>query len=156
MSWLYAVTFQDDGQRGWAVGTDGTILSTRDGGHTWQTQSSGSKSRLFAVTFSSDGQRGWAVGSEGTILSTRDGGDTWEAQWGGTNSELHAVTFTDDGQRGWAVGDDGRILITRDGGRTWSAPTYARYPAPWFWAAAFLVLGAALFTSSRFGIRRPR
>jgi photosystem II stability/assembly factor-like uncharacterized protein len=106
------------------------------------------------VTFQDDG-RGWVVGDEGTILNTRDGGDTWQAQWGGTNSELHAVTFTDHAQHGWAVGDDGTILSTRDGGRTWVAPTYARYPAPWFYAAAFLVLGAACYAGWRFG-RRSR
>jgi photosystem II stability/assembly factor-like uncharacterized protein len=128
-------------------------LNTRDGGNTWQTQTSGSKSSLSAVTFQDDG-RGWVVGDEGTILNTRDGGDTWQAQWGGTNSELHAMTFTDHAQRGWAVGDDGTILSTRDGGRTWVAPTYARYPAPWFYAAAFVVLGAACYAGWRSGRRR--
>jgi hypothetical protein len=29
------VQFLPDGQRGWAVGVGGTILSTRDGGTTW-------------------------------------------------------------------------------------------------------------------------
>jgi photosystem II stability/assembly factor-like uncharacterized protein len=96
------------------------------------------------VTFTGDGQRGWAVGGRGTILNTRDGGNTWQAQASGSTAELHAVTFTTDGKRGWTVGHDGTILSTRNGGRTWVAPTYARFPAPWFYAAAFLVLGAAI------------
>jgi len=56
LSWLYALTFQNDGQRGWAVGTDGTILRTQDSGNTWQALSNGSKSRLFAVTFQGNGR----------------------------------------------------------------------------------------------------
>ena len=148
------MTFTSDGQRGWAVGSSGAILGTRDSGNTWEAQGSGSKSNLSAVTFASDGQRGWAVGGEGTILSTRDGGSTWQAQWGGTTAEFHGVRFTSDGQRGWAVGDDGTILSTRNGGGTWAAASYARYPAPWFYAAALLVLGAALYAGWRLGRRR--
>lgn len=60
---LSAVTFLADGQCGWAVGNAGTILSTQDGGASWQPQTSGSKAFLRAVTFLADGQRGWAVGA---------------------------------------------------------------------------------------------
>ncbi len=37
------------GERGWAVGDDGTILATHDGGSTWQAQSSGTDARLASV-----------------------------------------------------------------------------------------------------------
>jgi len=59
---LSGLAFTSDGQRGWAVGDHGTILSTHDGGGSWQAQRSGTKSTLLAVTFTNDGQRGWAVG----------------------------------------------------------------------------------------------
>jgi serine/threonine protein kinase/photosystem II stability/assembly factor-like uncharacterized protein len=150
---LIAVTFTSDGQRGWAVGESGTILNTHDFGNSWQAQISGSTSTLMAVTFIGDGQRGWAVGFTGTILSTHDFGNSWQRQTSGSVSRLTAVTFTRDGQRGWAVGFAGTILSTRDGGGTWVAATYARYPAPWFYAAAFLVLVAAV-AELRFQRRR--
>jgi photosystem II stability/assembly factor-like uncharacterized protein len=143
------VTFSCDGQRGWVAGFNGTILGTRDGGDSWQAQKSGTTKWLSAVTFASDGQRGWAVGFNGTILNTRDGGNSWQAQASGTQSWLPVVTFASDGQRGWAIGREGTMLRTRDGGGTWVMATYARYPAPWFYAAAFLVLAAAVYAGWR-------
>ena len=146
---LSGLTFTSDGQRGWAVGEHGTILSTRDGGASWQSQWSGTKSALLSVTFGSDGQRGWAVGDQGAILSTRDGGKFWQAQPNGCPHRLCAVAFTSDGQLGWAVGGDSTILSTRDAGGTWVMATYARYPAPWIYPAAFLVLVAAMYAGWR-------
>ena len=116
---LNSVAFLSDGQRGWAVSSDGTIIATRDGGTKWEAQSSPVKESLCSVTFLSDGQRGWAVGDNGTIVATRDGGAKWEAQSSPVNEPHLSVTFLSDGQRGWAVGTDGTILATRDGGTKW-------------------------------------
>ena len=77
---LRSVQFAADGKRGWAVGGNATILTTRDGGDTWQSQTSGTTNDLLSVQFAADGKRGWAVGGNGTILTTRDGGDTWQSQ----------------------------------------------------------------------------
>ena len=105
-------------QRGWAVGSGGLILHSRDGGRYWQAQTSGTLG-WDAVQFV-DTQRGWAVGNEGTILATDDGGETWQTQISGTRELLVAVQFV-DAQRGWTVGNDGTILATNDGGETWQA-----------------------------------
>jgi hypothetical protein len=107
---LNSVQFAADGQRGWAVGEDGTILATKNGGETWQAQTSGTTKSLYSVQFAADGQRGWAVGQDGTILATKNGGETWQAQTSGTTKSLSSVQFAADGQRGWAVGQDGTIL----------------------------------------------
>jgi hypothetical protein len=113
-----------DRQRSWVVGAGGTILTTRDGGNSWQAQTSGSDTWLQAVTFTSDGQLGYVLGSYGTILSTRDGGNSWKAQTRGLGGYyLRSMTFASDGQRGWAVGDFGTIFRTQDGGRSWQAQT---------------------------------
>jgi hypothetical protein len=64
---LHSVRFSADGQRGWVVGENGTILSTTDGGASWKPQTSGTSNTLFGVQFSADGQRGWVVGQNGTI-----------------------------------------------------------------------------------------
>ena len=74
---LNSVTFNADGQRGWAVGGDGTILATSNGGASWAAQTSNSNAWLTSVTFNADGQRGWVVGNVGTILATSNGGAAW-------------------------------------------------------------------------------
>ena len=59
--------FLSDGQRGWAVGEKGTILTTADGGKNWSAQHRVTKVSLKSVQFSSDGQRGWAVVRGGSL-----------------------------------------------------------------------------------------
>src|SRR5262245_61041127 len=79
---LYGVTFADASE-GWAVGSEGVILHTIDGGATWDRQSSGTRATLRAVGFLTP-YTGWAVGREdtpggsvGVVLMTRDGGLKW-------------------------------------------------------------------------------
>ena len=67
-NYLRSVQFAADGKRGWAVGDKGTILSSQNGGETWQSQTSGTTNDLLSVQFAADGKRGWAVGKNGTIL----------------------------------------------------------------------------------------
>ena len=43
---LTSVQFMEDGQRGWAVGGGGAVLTTNDGGNTWKALSSGSRAML--------------------------------------------------------------------------------------------------------------
>jgi photosystem II stability/assembly factor-like uncharacterized protein len=69
---LLGVSFTDT-NRGTAVGKDGTIVRTTDGGATWVTQTSGTTSFLLGVSFT-DANTGTAVGQNGTILRTTDGG----------------------------------------------------------------------------------
>jgi photosystem II stability/assembly factor-like uncharacterized protein len=61
----------------WAVGDEGEIVSSTDGGEHWDAQESGSKDQLLYVQFS-DSNHGWAIGSQASLLSTSDGGKTWE------------------------------------------------------------------------------
>ena len=65
---LFRSQFAADGKRGWAVGWNGTILSSQNGGETWQVQTSGTTNHLWSMQFAADGKRGWAVGDKGTIL----------------------------------------------------------------------------------------
>jgi photosystem II stability/assembly factor-like uncharacterized protein len=50
------------------VGTQGTLLHTRDGGVHWAPESSGTTHALERVVFI-DQTHGWAVGFGGTILT---------------------------------------------------------------------------------------
>lgn len=84
---LYHVDFRGD--RGWAVGERGTILSTRDGGETWLVQESRVRATLLSVKFATD-EEGWAVGRGGVMLRTEDGGRTWHQQVSKTTQNVYA------------------------------------------------------------------
>ena len=103
---------------GWAVGEDGTIIKTTDGGATWSEQTSPTVQNLEGVSFT-DSNNGTAVGWWGTIIKTTNGGTTWTFQTSGTEEELYAVSFA-DANNGIVVGWFGTILRTTNGGATWT------------------------------------
>ena len=146
------MTFADDGNTGWVVGGNGTILKTTDAGESWNPQTSGTSEQFYSATFTNDNTTGWAVGVGGTILKTTNGGDDWTQKPSGTQSLLKSVTFADDGKVGWVVVLGGTILKTTDAGESWSRqdavfpPTldsssdYRIFPAPWTWMVCLLAL----------------
>ena len=74
-NWLYGVSFTDS-DNGTAVGRNGTILRTTNGGTTWTSQTSGTTEQLEGVSFT-DSDNGTAVGLNGKILRTTNGGVTF-------------------------------------------------------------------------------
>ena len=118
MTHLYGVSFTDP-TTGTAVGGNGTILRTTDGGATWIEQASGINDDLFAVSFA-DAGAGTAAGDNGTILHTTNGGTAWVRRSSGTTNLLRGLRFI-DGHTGTVVGFAGTILRTTDGGVAWEA-----------------------------------
>jgi photosystem II stability/assembly factor-like uncharacterized protein len=57
-----------DALEGWAVGGEGTIIHTVDGGVHWTSQPSGTQHPLERVFFTNR-NRGWAVGFGGTVVA---------------------------------------------------------------------------------------
>ena len=110
--YLADVSFAD-AQHGWAVGWDGKIIATRDGGATWSAQASGTTLDLLGVSFT-DTTHGWAVG-DSLILATTDGGVHWTPQ---ANFGFTAVSFG-DASHGCAV-LAGSAAYTSDGGAHWT------------------------------------
>jgi photosystem II stability/assembly factor-like uncharacterized protein len=101
---LGAVTFVD-ANTGWAVGGDGIILHTTNGGALWSQQGSGVTSDLETVQFVSP-TTGWIVGS---ILHTTDGGQNWASQSADPAcTDLRDLHFVDM-DHGWAVGAHGVV-----------------------------------------------
>ncbi|WP_207436023.1 YCF48-related protein [Sabulibacter ruber] len=108
---------------GWAVGRNGVIAKSTDGGQTWTRQTSGTLRTLNAVHFT-DAHHGWAVGDHDYVLKTIDGGQTWVPQTipPAFVSHFFDVHFT-SAHRGWVTGrrdSHGTILSTTDGGHTWA------------------------------------
>jgi photosystem II stability/assembly factor-like uncharacterized protein len=73
--WLSDVAFVND-SLGWAVGEQGAVYRTIDGGLNWTPVDLKTKADLTAVSFS-DAQTGWIVGVSEKIWRTTDGGATW-------------------------------------------------------------------------------
>lgn len=112
---LYSVQFTDR-ERGFIVGDEGLILSSYDGGVTWQERPSGTNSQLFHLSFR--GKRGWSVGTGGAIVHTDNGGMNWYPQSSGTTDDLNRVMMVSD-EVAFITGDKGTLLRTTNGGATW-------------------------------------
>ncbi|WAG77406.1 YCF48-related protein [Metapseudomonas furukawaii] len=123
---LNGVSFVDDKQ-GWAVGHWGAILSTSDGGDSWQIQrlSSEEDRPLFAVHFF-NARQGVAVGLWSLVLTTDDGGRTWAEQTvqappGSSRADLNLMGLFADGHgRLYATAEQGQVLRSEDKGKSWS------------------------------------
>jgi photosystem II stability/assembly factor-like uncharacterized protein len=111
-----------DQSLGWAVGHDESILRTRDGGVTWETQhvEPDAERPLLDVWFR-DAEHGVAVGAYGALLVTGDGGATWsERPIGEADFHLNQIAAAGDG-RLYLAAEAGHLYRSGDGGATWTA-----------------------------------
>lgn len=106
--------------RAWAVGENGAIIQSADGGKTWRAQPSGTTQQPNAVRFR-DAKHGWAMGN--VSLYTTDGGATWR-QGNGALGTVYGVEFADL-QHGFATVSANFIYRTVNGGVSWT-----RQPMP--------------------------
>ena len=140
---LHAVQFVD-GQEGWAVGDEGVIWHSTDGGQSWERQQSGVRASLRSLHFLNP-YVGWVVGREelplgagsaGVMLYTNDGGLRWQRKTLNLTPGLNCIRFLDD-KLGYAAGDGtdqfpSGLFATRDGGRNWRLVSGPRCPG---WSA---------------------
>lgn len=139
---LSAVFFTDR-ERGWVVGSNGSILLTENGGNEWRRVPQTGRNLLRDVFFL-DHQRGFVLGEyslfdrpdnklpkeRSFLLASYDGGVSWwEVTFDSSTTEVEdskryngdgllRLLFVDD-RTGWACGEAGLILVSRDSGRTW-------------------------------------
>lgn len=140
---LRAVQFVDP-KEGWAVGDEGVVWHTIDGGNTWERQPTGVRASLRSLHFLNPFV-GWVAGREelpgggsvGVLLFTKDGGEKWVRLLKSAIPGLNCVRFG-DGKTGYVLGDSSDayptgVFKTTDGGRSWQPIAGRRAPA---WLAA--------------------
>ena len=116
---LTGVSF-GDAQHGWAVGHDGVILATADGGQTWSRQDSGQDlETVFLDVFFSDPLHGLAVGAYGKCLLTMDGGKSWQPA-APVPDEVHVNQIAPAaGDTVYLAGEAGTLLVSADARTPW-------------------------------------
>jgi photosystem II stability/assembly factor-like uncharacterized protein len=132
---LTAVHFVDE-RRGWAVGHDGLILASADGGATWRLQRDGlavqeqrnleqREERMAAVKALEEALASADDSQQADIeLSLEDARMDLEDAELALSEPVFTAPLLDvwfqDAERGWAVGAFGTLVATRDGGRRWT------------------------------------
>ncbi|MCD4697346.1 MAG: T9SS type A sorting domain-containing protein [Bacteroidales bacterium] len=109
--------FFSDDQNGWAIGVEGKIIHTSDGGENWNLQNSGTNEQLNKVFFLNE-SGGWIVGQWGLVLKTQDGGNNWNHVNFSHFYPLVDVQFLDV-NTGWILSLDGYLYKTINGGIDW-------------------------------------
>ena len=132
---MHAITFSD-AQHGWAVGGNGLIIHTKNGGSTWEllklsfpNESGERQSDFYAVHFI-NANVGYVAGNKRTasktsdevwgsveILCTKDGGENWRRCYQ-KDEPLTAFQITSNAQSTFVVFGD-RAIRTDDQGETW-------------------------------------
>ncbi|RYF85192.1 MAG: hypothetical protein EON98_07240, partial [Chitinophagaceae bacterium] len=113
-------------QKGYVVGLFDKVLTTEDGGATWQVRSPQRNTGYYAI---SEANGATYVSGQGKIIKSTNGGNTW-TDLVNSPADIFALHFT-DAKRGFAFGrgnysggDFGRqygaIYCTTDGGITWN------------------------------------
>jgi photosystem II stability/assembly factor-like uncharacterized protein len=115
---LYSV-HSANGTEVWAVGNNGLVFRSTNGGASWGTLTRGSATLRSVHT---RGSNIWIVGDNGTCFHSSNGGASWSSQVLGGGVTLRTITFYDN-NTGWISGNNGTILKTSNGGSSWNSQT---------------------------------
>jgi photosystem II stability/assembly factor-like uncharacterized protein len=148
LAWLRAVYFINE-DHGWVGGSNGTLLTTADGGLTWRQNRKFTNDNIRDLYFS-DAEHGWLLcerevysgtsKSSSYLLKTSDGGVSWDAiELVDSHDRLVRFFFTRDGY-GYAVGEGGGIWQMLDDKKSWK-----RVGLP----VSYLILGVSFLDDSR-------
>jgi len=115
----YKSLFFIDEKIGWAVGSDGKIVSTQNGGLNWISQKSNTTSKLRSILFINENV-GFISGNDQTLLYTNDGGKNWNRKTvicdsGTVFNSLHS----DINGNIWFITNYGEIFSSINQGFNW-------------------------------------
>lgn len=135
----------------WASGHRGTVLRSRDGGHTWERlETPVGDSLEFRDVHAANADTAWILsageGRRSRIYRTTNGGATWKLQFINSDSAAFydCLSFA-DARTGIAYGDASQrrtnLLRTDDGGDSWRLLAPAAVPEPLPGEGAFAASG---------------
>ena len=114
-----------DDQMAIAVGDQGTVWMSGDGGRSWldfsrQLAKQVDCSHCDFASVACRGDSVWIAGMPGSkIFHSADAGRTWNIGWNDSPTPLKRLSFVDE-KNGIAVGELGKIHLTSNGGQDWS------------------------------------
>lgn len=113
-----------DSSIAYAVGKNGTILKTTNGGRDWQVQASNTSNDLTSISVISK-DTVYVSGLYLTVLKTTDGGATWLTVRNAANIiPVTTKVFFVNSSVGYLSGSSKDYFFkTTDGGKTWTMPT---------------------------------
>lgn len=136
-----------DAQRGWAVGYDGTVLATADGGRSWTLlRFDPDWAKPWFDLHFVDADRGLLAGANGALLATGDGGRSWqpiESPALADGANLYNLVALGDGSL-LLAGERGFLARSTDRGLNWQR-LRSPYTGSYFGALAVGARGAVIF-----------
>lgn len=132
LSWLKSFAYCDS-LIAVAVGSNGKIKRTTDGGLTWVYGSSPVNCDFNKIIFINP-QTGFVIGARESdtmqfVLKTTDSGQSFSMIYSGHGPRLNSLYFS-DALNGFSVGNEGTILQTTDGGYSWN-PIFSPISRAW-------------------------
>ncbi|MGB3452441.1 MAG: T9SS type A sorting domain-containing protein [Moheibacter sp.] len=106
-----------------AVGANGIIIKTTDGGETWVQKPSGSTEDLRKVQFPTP-DTGYIIGG-GTLLKTTDGGETWNSTNVEVSTGFYSLSCVNENLI--FISANNGLIKSEDGGSNWTLPTQMPY-----------------------------
>lgn len=120
---LLDIAFTDDPNHGYIVGSNATLLETKDGGTTWnpiELKLEEQKYRFNSISFA--GKEGWIVGEPAVLLHTTDEGRSWSLIPLSTQLPGNAISIVAlEPNTAEMATDLGAIYKTTDSGQNWKA-----------------------------------
>jgi photosystem II stability/assembly factor-like uncharacterized protein len=136
-----------DATHGWAIGYDGTVLASTDGGKTWQLQQFDANwGRPYFDILFFDTDNGLLAGANGTLKKTSDGGKTWnpiDSDVFADTPNLYNLLPLGNGTL-LLAGERGFLARSTDKGATWTQ-LKSPYTGSYFGALAIGNSGALIF-----------
>ena len=120
------ISFASDGLDGMAVGHEGWILHTLDGGKSWKEVAFDEKNGEPLMSIARIPSGAWiAVGAFGRAIRSNDDGASWaplvfpaDADVG--DKHMNRIVGSADGQQWLIVGERGLVLRSNDAGENWA------------------------------------